>query len=70
MDVPAKPEDFEFAREFGDLATELLASQKFVVHPVKVGSHGLEGVIDGLSELEAGKVNREKLVYRILGETA
>jgi hypothetical protein len=70
MDVPAKLQDFEFAKKFWNLATELLASQQVTVHPVKVGSGGLAGVLDGLEKLKEGKVSGVKLVYRILGETA
>jgi hypothetical protein len=68
--VPAKLQDFEFAKEFWDLTTELLTGQQIVVHPVEVGSGGLAGVLDGLNKLKEGKVSGVKLVYRILGETA
>ena len=68
--MPAKPEDFHFAKEFWNLATKLLASQRFIVHPVKSGSGGLTGVLDGLKELKEGKVSGVKLVYRIIGEEA
>jgi hypothetical protein len=70
MDVPAKLQDFEFAKKFWDLATELLASQQLVVHPVKVGTGGLSGVLDGLNTLKEGKVSGVKLVYRIIDEKA
>lgn len=66
MDVPAKLQDFEFAKKFWDLATKLLASQQLVMHPVEVGSNGLAGVLDGLNRLKAGKVSGVKLVYRII----
>ena len=68
--MPAKLQDFEFAKKFWNLATKLLASQQVTVHPIKVGSGGLAGVLDGLKKLEKGNVSRVKLVYRILGETA
>jgi hypothetical protein len=68
MDMPAKPQDFEFAKSFWDLATKLIASQQLTVHPVKVGSGGLNGVLDGLNQLKEGKVSGVKLVYRIAGE--
>ena len=70
MEVPAKLRDFEFAKKFWNLATELLASKQFIVHPVEDGSGGLEGVLGGLNKLEEGKVSGVKLVYRIIGETA
>jgi hypothetical protein len=70
MDVPAKQQDFEFAKKFWDLATKLLASQQVVVHPVEVGSNGLAGVLDGLNRLKQGKVSGAKLVYKIVSENA
>ena len=69
MDVPAKPQDFEFGKSFWELATKLLASQQLTVHPAKVGSGGLQGVLKGLDELREGKVSGVKLVYKI-DETA
>lgn len=68
MDMPAQPENFEFAKKFWDLATKLIASQQLTVHPVKTGSGGLEGVLDGLDQLKEGKVSGVKLVYRIDGK--
>ena len=65
IDKPAKPEDYEFAKKFWDLATKLLASQQVIVHPVELGSNGLAGVIDGLNRMKEGKVSGVKLVYRI-----
>jgi len=55
MEVPAKLQDFEFAKKFWNLATELLASKQFIVHPVEDGSGGLEGVLGGLNKLEEGR---------------
>jgi hypothetical protein len=68
MNVPAKPQDFEFAKEFWDMATKLLSSQQLIVHPVKVGSNGLDGVLDGLNKLKEGNVSGVKLVYRVDGK--
>jgi hypothetical protein len=68
MDMPAKPQDFEFAKTFWELATKLLASQQLTVHPTQVGSGGLEGVLDGLDQLKEGKVSGVKLVYRVDGK--
>ena len=69
MEFPAKPQDFEFGKTFWELATKLLASQQLTVHPTKVGSGGLQGVLKGLDELREGKVSGVKLVYRV-DETA
>lgn len=68
MDMPAKPQDFEFAKTFWELATKLIASQQLTVHPAKIGSGGFEGVLDGLNQLKEGKVSGVKLVYRIDGK--
>jgi hypothetical protein len=56
MDFPANSEDFEFAKKFWELATGLLADKKLKVHPVKLGSGGLDGVLDGMQQLKDGKV--------------
>lgn len=61
----AKPDDYEYSAMFFDLAQELLAKGKFRSHRVKVGSGGLNGVLDGLELLRAGRVSGEKLVYRV-----
>lgn len=68
--MPASSQDFEFAKTFWDLATELLASHQVTVHPVEVGSGGLAGVLDGLNRLKEGEISGVKLVYRITGGTA
>ena len=34
-------------------------------HNYRVGSNGLQGVISGLQDLQAGKVRATKLVYRV-----
>ena len=68
MDMPAQPENFEFAKTFWDLATKLVASQLLNVLAVYLGSVGLEGVLKGLDELKEGKVSGLMLVYRIDGK--
>jgi hypothetical protein len=68
MEMPAKPQDFEFAKTFWELATKLLASQQLTVHPTKIGSGGFDGVLDGLNQLKEGKVSGVKLVYRVDGK--
>jgi len=62
--IPAKPEDFEFAKMFWELSRKLLAEGKIKVHPPTVGK-GLEGVLDGLQKMREGKVSGTKLVYTI-----
>lgn len=62
---PAVPEDFEFAKEIFGITEKLLAEGKLIPHPEKVGSDGLEGVLQGLQDLKNDKVTGQKLVYRV-----
>ncbi|WPG99979.1 chaperonin 10-like protein [Acrodontium crateriforme] len=64
-ETPAVPEDFEFARKFFGITEELLADGKLKTHPAKVGSKGLEGVLQGLEDMKNEKVSRNKLVYKV-----
>ncbi|EKV04262.1 ToxD [Penicillium digitatum] len=63
--IPAKPEDQAYAEKFIPIAECLLAQGKVKVHPLKVGEHGLKGVLEGLKLLKEGKVSGEKLVYNV-----
>lgn len=60
-----KPDDYKIASEFYDVAKELYASGKLVVHPPRVEKGGLKGIFDGLQMLKEGKVSGTKLVYPI-----
>ncbi|KAJ8603949.1 hypothetical protein MRB53_042016 [Persea americana] len=62
---PALPEDFAFAKKFSAITEDLLAQGKLKTHPEQVNAKGLEGVLQGLQDLAAGKVSAKKLVYRI-----
>lgn len=64
-DMPAKPEDLEFAQMFWELSRELLEQGKLKVHKpwVNEGGKGLEGVLGGLQLLREGKISGKKLVY-------
>ncbi|KAL3424223.1 hypothetical protein PVAG01_03504 [Phlyctema vagabunda] len=61
-DFPASREDFEFGKKWMDLTEKAVADGKVKPHPKKVGSGGLEGVLEGLKVLAEG-VSGEKLVY-------
>lgn len=65
MQIPAKPEDFEFGKKFWDLSTKLFAEKKVSVHPPKVGGEGLKGCFDGMQQLKEGNVSGTKLVYKV-----
>lgn len=62
-DTPAMPEDFEFAKEIFGITEKLLAEGKLKTHPEKVGSKGLEGVLQGMEDMKNDKVSGAKLVY-------
>jgi len=64
-DVPAVPEDFEFAKKFFGITEKLLAEGKLKPHPEKVGPNGLEGALQGMKEMQENKVSGQKLVYRV-----
>ncbi|KAJ4031378.1 hypothetical protein NW756_009237 [Fusarium oxysporum] len=63
--MPASKEDYEFGKSFYGRAEQLIAQGRIRPHLGRVGEGGLKGVIDGLAELEAGKVQGEKLVYNV-----
>lgn len=65
LDMPALQEDFDFAKNFFGITEDLLADGKLKTHPEKVGSKGLEGVLQGLEDLKNDKVTGAKLVYRV-----
>lgn len=64
-DIPAVPEDFEFAKEFFGITEKLLAEGKLKTHPEKAGSKGLEGALQGMLDMKNDKVSASKLVYRV-----
>lgn len=55
----------QWQQGFWKIARDLLAEGKLQVHPTRVGKNGLQGVLEGLKELEQGGVSAEKLVYLI-----
>lgn len=64
-ETPSVPEDFEFAKKFFGITEKLLAEGKLKTHPAKVGSNGLEGALQGMSDMKNDKVSGQKLVYRV-----
>jgi len=67
-DVPAQPENFEFAKKFWEIAREALEKGEVKVHrPAvnKYGGSGFEGILAGLQSMREGKVSGEKLVYTL-----
>ena len=62
---PAREDDYEFGKMWMGLTEKLVAEGKLKPHPKKVGTGGLDGVLNGMQELKEGKVSGEKLVYRI-----
>ncbi|KAH6658211.1 chaperonin 10-like protein [Truncatella angustata] len=64
---PVLPGELEHAREFWELARDLLEEGKVkTIRPtVNRGGEGLEGVLNGLEELRQDRVSGEKLVYTL-----
>jgi len=65
MDFPPSQEDFDFAKKFTAITENLLAEGKLETHPDRVGKGGLQGALEGMEEMKAGKVSGEKLVYKV-----
>ena len=63
--IPGNADDFEFSKRMYDLAGKLLDEGQVKVHPPKIGSGGLESVVDGLQEIKSGKAGGVKLVYKL-----
>jgi NADPH:quinone reductase-like Zn-dependent oxidoreductase len=63
-DFPPSNDDHEFGKTWMNLTEKLVAEGKIKPHPKRVGSGGLEGVLEGIEVLTDG-VSGEKLVYRI-----
>ncbi|CAG9949023.1 unnamed protein product [Clonostachys rosea f. rosea IK726] len=63
--MPASKDDYEFGKSFYNLVEQMVALDRLYPHATHVGKDGLKGVIQGLAELEAGKVYGEKLVYKV-----
>lgn len=61
----AKPEDFEFGKEWMGNVERWVREGKLRCHPKEVREGGLEGILSGLEDLKEERVSRAKLVYRI-----
>ncbi|KAL2838986.1 GroES-like protein [Aspergillus pseudoustus] len=62
---PAKPEDFEHAKQFTQVAQALFDQGKIKVHPPRIGKDGLRGALEGLELLRTNQVSGAKLVYNV-----
>lgn len=62
--VPAMPQNHEFAKKWGAVAAKLFEEKKVRPHPVEV-REGLENIGEGLNDLKEGRVSAKKLVYGI-----
>lgn len=65
VNFPAQPAHLEWMLKWVPVAEKLLLEGKWKSHRLEVREGGLEGVLDGLEDLEAGKVSGMKLTYRI-----
>jgi NADPH:quinone reductase-like Zn-dependent oxidoreductase len=64
-EFPAVEEDYEFQKNFWNLAEVLLAEGKLKAHPPNVRGGGLKGIPEGLQLMREDKVSGQKLVYRV-----
>ena len=62
---PASKEDYDHIYQFSQKVTQLLESGLLKPMKVKLWEGGLEKVAEGLTHLEEGKVNAEKLVIKM-----
>jgi hypothetical protein len=66
--MPARPDHFEFAKNFTSLTETLLRQKRLQPVPPKVCAGGLGGIAEGVKMVTDGQVSGCKLVYR-LGDT-
>ncbi|KAK2603433.1 hypothetical protein QQS21_004384 [Conoideocrella luteorostrata] len=66
-DRPGDPEKLALGLRYMPVIQRLLDSAKLQVHPVDIVRNGLEGVVDGMHALAAGKVSGKELVVVIDG---
>jgi len=64
-EFPARQEDYDFMVEWYKIALELLEQGKWKPHRLDVRDGGLEGIFEGLKDMEEGRVSGVKVVYRI-----
>ena len=62
FELPAKPEDFEFAKEWAGVVEKLVGDGKLKPPPVKIGK-GFEAVVAGIEEIKT--VGGVRLVYSV-----
>lgn len=61
----ANKEDYLFASQLFDICEPLLAAGRLIPHPQARREGGLDGILEGLEEMKAGKLSGQKLVYSI-----
>lgn len=62
---PVLEEDYEFAKTWMTLVEKLVADGKIKPHPKRLESGGINGILNGMKDLEEEKVSGQKLVYKI-----
>lgn len=65
FNVPAQPQDTEFAVEWLGNLTTLLKDDKLTEVPLKKMPGGLNGLNEGFEYMSSGKVSAQKLVYKV-----
>lgn len=64
-EIPPQPADKAYVESFAPLVEKLIAEGKIKTIKHRVGAGGLNGIVDGLKQLEENKVTGEKLVYNV-----
>jgi hypothetical protein len=64
-EFPVVPEHVEFGDVWGPICQKLIDEGQIRAHPIRLGSGGFEGILEGLDLLRSKAVSGEKLVYRI-----
>jgi hypothetical protein len=64
-EIHARPADFDFAKQFWNLATKLIAQGEIIPHPVKKSKGGLDGLAGGIAQLKKDSASAFKWVFNI-----
>ncbi|KAF9737591.1 zinc-binding dehydrogenase [Paraphaeosphaeria minitans] len=61
----ARLDDYEFAKKWMPLTSDLLAQKKVKPHRAKVREGGFEAITSGFEDLKGGKISGVKVMYRV-----
>ncbi len=61
----ARPEDYEFGKTFFPQVEKLLQAGSLRSHPLKIGTGGFDGVLEGVKVIRHKAMSGQKMVYRL-----